>query len=268
MAHARKRLGQHFLHDPAVIARIVRTIDPRAGDHLVEVGPGRGALTRRLLAGELATLDAVEIDRGLAARLREDLARDPRFQLHEMDALELDLTALAARRGGLLRLVGNLPYNISTPLLFHFLECSAAIENMHIMLQREVAARIAAQPGTGDYGRLTVMLAPRVHAERLFDVGPGAFQPPPKVWSSVIRLTVLREPPFAPSPAYGPLVAAAFSHRRKTLRNGLKGWLDSREIESCGVDPAARPETLSARAFNDLARAFERASHGREPAGR
>ncbi|MGH8227954.1 MAG: 16S rRNA (adenine(1518)-N(6)/adenine(1519)-N(6))-dimethyltransferase RsmA, partial [Steroidobacteraceae bacterium] len=193
MTRARRRFGQHFLHDPAVIARIASAIAPQAGDHVLEIGPGRGALTRRLLDSDLATLDAVEIDRDLAAALRAELAGDPRFCLHERDALELGLAGLAERHGGRLRVAGNLPYNLSTPLLFHLLESSAVIEDIVVMLQREVVARITAKPGTGEYGRLTVMLAPRVRAERLFDVGPGAFQPPPKVWSSVARLEVLQE---------------------------------------------------------------------------
>jgi 16S rRNA (adenine1518-N6/adenine1519-N6)-dimethyltransferase len=257
VARVRKRFGQHFLHDPAVIERIARAIAPRAADHLLEIGPGRGALTRKLLADELATLDAIEIDRELAATLRTELAGDSRFHLHEMDALDLDLEGLAGERGGRIRLFGNLPYNISTPLLFHFLDAVGCIEDMHFMLQREVAARIVAQPGAADYGRLTVMLAPRVRAERLFDVGPGAFQPAPKVWSSMLRLSVLREPPFLLSSAYAQIVAAAFAHRRKTLRNALKGWLTSVEIAACGIDPGARAETLAPRLFNELARRAE-----------
>jgi 16S rRNA (adenine1518-N6/adenine1519-N6)-dimethyltransferase len=250
---ARKRFGQHFLHDPAVISRILGALAPRAEDHIVEIGPGRGALTRGLLAGPLATFDAIEIDRDLAAELRTALASDPRAALHESDALEFDFAALAARRGGRLRLVGNLPYNISTPLLFHLLEQAEAVEDLHVMLQREVVARIAARPGTAEYGRLTVMLAPRVRAERLFDIGPGAFQPPPRVWSSIVRLSVLREPAFAVSASYGRVVAAAFSQRRKTLRNALKGLVTAEQIEACGVDPGARPETIAPALFNALA---------------
>jgi 16S rRNA (adenine1518-N6/adenine1519-N6)-dimethyltransferase len=265
VARVRKRFGQHFLHDPAVIERIVRAIGPRSGDHLVEIGPGRGALTRRMLSGELASLDAVEIDRDLAERLGAELAHDTRLHLHRTDALQLDLAALATLRGGRVRLVGNLPYNVSTPLLFHFLEGAGSIEDMLFMLQREVVARITAQPDTADYGRLTVMLAPRVRSERLFDVGPGAFQPAPKVWSSVVRLTVLREPPFVLSPAYAEVVASAFAHRRKTLRNALKRRLSSAEIETCGIDPGARPETLSPRSFSELARAIEKRSETTPP---
>ncbi len=255
MTLARKRFGQHFLHDPAVIDRIARAIAPRPTDHLVEIGPGRGALTRRLLGDRLATLDGVEIDRDLAAALGAELAGDPRFTLHVQDALELDLEALSRLRGGRLRLAGNLPYNLSTPLLFRFLDSRRSVEDLHVMLQREVVARIAAQPGTAQYGRLTVMLAPYVRAERLFDVGPGAFHPPPQVWSSVVRLDVLEEPAFPVAQHYARIVATAFAHRRKTLRNGLRGLLEPEQIEACGLDPGARPETLTPRAFNDLAAA-------------
>jgi 16S rRNA (adenine1518-N6/adenine1519-N6)-dimethyltransferase len=153
--------------------------------------------------------------------------------------------------------VGNLPYNISTPLLFHLLQHAAAIEDLHIMLQREVIARMAAQPDEDDYGRLTIMLAPLVTIERLFDVGPGAFAPAPRVWSAVACLTVRPEPLFAVSPHFAKVVAAAFSHRRKTLRNSLRGLVSLEQIESCGLDPGARPETFAPQAFNDLARTLD-----------
>lgn len=250
---ARKRFGQHFLHDPGVLDRIASAIGPRASDALVEIGPGRGALTRVLLDAGCKSLDAIEIDRDLVPMLRAELADEPRFTVHEADALDFDFTALARERGARLRVVGNLPYNISTPLLFHLLKHLSAIEDLHVMLQREVVSRIAAPPGSADYGRLTVMLAPWLEAEALFDVGPGAFQPPPKVWSAVARLTVRREPAFAVSPRFAAVVAAAFSHRRKTLRNALKGIVSGEQMESCGVDPNTRPETVSPEAFNRLA---------------
>jgi 16S rRNA (adenine1518-N6/adenine1519-N6)-dimethyltransferase len=263
---ARKRFGQHFLHDPAVLARLTRAIGPREGARIVEIGPGRGALTRKLLETPLATLDAVEIDRDLAARLRADLLPEPRLTLHEADALEFDFEELARTRGGRLRIVGNLPYNISTPLLFHLLESAQALEDLHVTLQREVVARIAARPGTREYGRLTVMLAPWVRAERLFDIGPGAFQPPPRVWSAVVRLEVRREPAFTVSPRFAAVVAAAFAHRRKTLRNALQGHVTAAQIQACGLDPGARPETLDAAAFNELARLAAGAEPSRTPA--
>ncbi len=254
----RRRFGQHFLHDPAAIARIVAALEPRAGDHLVEIGPGRGALTRALLACEDSTLDAIEIDRDLAAGLAGSFGASPRQALHVADALDFDFRGLAAQRGGRLRIVGNLPYNISTPLLFHLLAQAAAIVDLHVMLQREVVARIAARPGTRDYGRLTLMLAPWMRSERLFDLGPGAFQPAPRVWSAVVRLTVLPVPRFVPAAHYAALVQAAFAHRRKTLRNALIRLLDRETIAACGIDPQARPETLTPEQFNLLALALDR----------
>jgi 16S rRNA (adenine1518-N6/adenine1519-N6)-dimethyltransferase len=258
-APRRKRFGQHFLHDPAVIERILGALAARAGEHLVEIGPGRGALTRRLLALADVTLDAIEIDRDLAAALAPAFAARARAALHVADALAFDFAALARARGGPLRLIGNLPYNISTPLLFHLLARPAALCDLHLMLQREVVARLAAAPGGADYGRLTVMLAPYCTVERLFDVGPGAFQPPPKVWSALARLTVRAVPLFPVSAHYAPVVAAAFSQRRKTLRNALARLLSRAEISACGIDPAARPETLAPRDFNNLAQALDRA---------
>ena len=256
-APRRKRFGQHFLHDPTVLENIVAAISPQSSDRVVEIGPGRGALTRLLLEAGGGALDAIEIDRDLAALLRTELHAYPRFVLHEVDALEFDFTRLARERGGRLRIVGNLPYNISTPLLFHLLDHAAAIEDLHIMLQREVIARMAAQPDEDDYGRLTIMLAPLVTIEWLFDVGPGAFKPPPRVWSAVARLTVRPEPLFVVSPHFAKVVASAFSHRRKTLRNSLRGLVSLEQIESCGLDPGARPETFAPQAFNDLARTLD-----------
>ncbi|HYK99581.1 MAG TPA: 16S rRNA (adenine(1518)-N(6)/adenine(1519)-N(6))-dimethyltransferase RsmA [Steroidobacteraceae bacterium] len=254
----RKRFGQHFLHERGAIERIVAALAPRAGDHLVEIGPGRGALTRQLLACGGCTLDAIEIDRDLAAELGAAFAGDARHALHVADALEFDFTGLAALRGGRLRIVGNLPYNISTPLLFHLAAHAAALADAHVMLQREVVARLAARPGGGEYGRLTVMLAPRVDVARLFDLGPGAFQPPPRVWSAVARLTFLPEPRFAVARHYAELVQTAFAQRRKTLRNALARLMSGAEIAACGIDPGARPETLAPQEFNTLALALDR----------
>jgi 16S rRNA (adenine1518-N6/adenine1519-N6)-dimethyltransferase len=259
MQRARKRFGQHFLHDPGVIARILTALQAQPGEHLVEIGPGRGALTRELLRRTDCTLDAIEIDRDLAAGLRGEFMHAPHCELHEADALEFDFAALAAKRGGRLRIIGNLPYNISTPLLFHLLDQAAAVTDLLIMLQREVVTRLAAQPGTRDYGRLTVMLAPHLAVTKLFDVGPGAFQPPPRVWSAVVRLALRPQPLFNVSPHYAAVVAAAFAHRRKTLRNALAQLLSREQISACGIDPGARPETLGAEAFNTLAQALDRA---------
>jgi 16S rRNA (adenine1518-N6/adenine1519-N6)-dimethyltransferase len=237
----------------------VAAIAPRAGDHIVEIGPGYGALTRRLLACPDITLDAIEIDRDLGQRLLPEFGAAARCQLHQADALEFDFAALARSRGGRLRLIGNLPYNISTPLLFHLLGQAGAICDLHVMLQREVVERMAAPPATGDYGRLTIMLAPYVEVQSLFEVGPGAFRPPPRVWSAVARLTVRARPLFAVSPHYAALVAAAFTQRRKTLRNALSAFLSRDQISACGIDPGARPETLTPADFNTLAQALDRA---------
>lgn len=253
---ARRRFAQHFLHDPAIIRRIVQALVPRSSGHWLEIGPGRGALTAPLLEAAGA-LDVIEIDRDLAAALSERFAQRQGFVLHVADALDFDFTALARARGGRLRIVGNLPYNISTPLLFHLLKSAAVIDDMHVMLQREVVERLVAQPGGGDYGRLTVMLAPWVQIERLFDIGPGAFQPPPRVWSAMVRLTVRATPAFSVSPHYAAVVAAAFGQRRKTLRNALKGVVSAAAIEACRLDGGVRAETLAPEAFNILARTLD-----------
>ena len=252
-ARPRKRFGQHFLHDPAVIERIAAAIAPASGEALVEIGPGRGALTRRLLESDCGSLDAIEIDRDLAALLRTELGGDARLEVRTADALRFDFGALARQRGQALRIVGNLPYNISTPLLFHLLGTVRDIRDLHVMLQREVIDRMAARPGDKDYGRLTVMICPWVEVERLFEVGPGAFHPPPQVWSAVARLKVRAVPAFPVNPAFRAVVAAAFAHRRKTLRNALRGLATAEQIASCGVDPAARPETVAADRFNAIA---------------
>src|SRR3990167_7500188 len=190
----RKRFGQHFLHDRGVISRIVAALAPQAGDHVVEIGPGTGALTRELLA-RMTHLDAVELDRDLLARLEAEFPRD-RLILHNADALKFDFCKIASG-GGKLRVIGNLPYNISTPLLFHLLDQAGCIEDMLFMLQKEVVDRMCAAPGGKDYGRLSVMIQYRCRVEKLFDVAPGAFTPPPKVDSAVVRLLPLATPPVA-----------------------------------------------------------------------
>jgi len=252
MILARKRFGQHFLHDRSVLDRIVESMAPQPDQALLEIGPGRGALTERLLSRS-RTLDAIEIDRDLAALLRERFGAAPGFELHVCDALEFDLAQLAGRRAQRLRVIGNLPYNISTPLLFHVAAAHEYIDDLHVMLQKEVIDRIVAAPGSSDYGRLTVMLAPWFEAHRLFDVGPGAFTPAPRVWSAVARLRVRREPAFAVPHAYARTVSAAFSQRRKTLRNALRSLLDIQAIIDAGIDPGVRPETLAPAQFAALA---------------
>ena len=249
----RKRFGQHFLHDPSVIRRIVDAVAPSRAERVVEVGPGRGALTWNLLerAGQL---DVIEIDRDLAHSLAADPRAQGRLRVHLENVLDTDFVRLRAG-GPPLRIVGNLPYNISTPLLFHLLKQRGAIADMHFMLQREVVDRMAAAPGGKDYGRLTVMLAAYAEVQSLFEVGPGAFHPKPKVWSAIVRMRPSAEPRFdiGEDGALRTLVTAAFSHRRKTLRNGLKGLLGAEDIEACGIDPQLRPETLSPAQFGLLA---------------
>jgi 16S rRNA (adenine1518-N6/adenine1519-N6)-dimethyltransferase len=249
---AKKRLGQHFLHDPAVLRRLVDAIAPAPADRMVEIGPGPGALTR-LLVERLERLDAVEIDRELAASLPERVAHPERLVVHTADALDFDFGALAAGPKSL-RVVGNLPYNVSTPLLFHLLEFRDAICDLHVMLQREVVDRMTARPGGKEYGRLTVMLAAAARCEALFDVGPGAFTPPPRVWSTVVRITP-RAPDFviADRARFAALVAHLFSMRRKTLGRSLKGRASAERIAALGIDPTARPETLAPGDFAKLA---------------
>jgi 16S rRNA (adenine1518-N6/adenine1519-N6)-dimethyltransferase len=245
----RKRFGQHFLADRHYAARIVDAVDPAPGDNLVEIGPGLGALTDALIerAGRIA---AIEIDRDLAARLRERFAAD-RLALHEADALAFDFASLGAG----LRVVGNLPYNISTPLLFHLAAYETRLRDIHVMLQREVVARMTALPDTADYGRLSVMLQARFRVSRLFTVPAGAFRPAPKVESAVARLLPLGadRPAIADEALFARIVAAAFGQRRKTLRNALSALCDEAALRSSGIDPGARGETLSVADFVRLA---------------
>ena len=266
MIRARKRFGQHFLHDPAIISRIVAAVDLRPDDAAVEIGPGQGALTAALLP-LLRRLDAIEIDRDLISALRARFSQQPGLRLHEGDALAFDWAELARERGARLRLLGNLPYNISTPLLFRVLESSAAISDMHFMLQREVVDRILAAPDTAAYGRLTVMLAPRLERARVLDLGAGAFKPAPKVASSVVRLRVIDSPPpWSQLPEYAAIVAAGFGQRRKMLRNALERYLTAGQIHGVGVDPGARAEQLTPEQFGRLAAAAAAATATLAPA--
>ena len=254
----RKRFGQHFLHDRGVIRRIIDAIAPADGDRVVEIGPGRGALTWDLLQ-RAHGLDVIEIDRDLAQSLKDDPRSAQGLKVHVEDALHTDFVRLRAQ-GAALRIVGNLPYNISTPLLFRLLAQRGAIADMHFMLQKEVVDRMTAEPSNKTYGRLTVMLAAVAEVEKLFDVGPGAFQPKPKVWSAIVRLRPTLEPRFASGEdgVLRMLVTAAFSHRRKILSNGLKGFLTPEEIESCGIDSQLRPEALTPPQFGLLAAHYSR----------
>jgi 16S rRNA (adenine1518-N6/adenine1519-N6)-dimethyltransferase len=242
---ARKRFGQNFLADPRYVARIVEAVDPRTGDNIVEIGPGLAALTEGLVMGA-GRVTAIEIDRDLAARLREQFT-PAHLVLHEADALEFDLRSL----GKDLRIVGNLPYNISSPLLFRIAGVADIVRDVHVMLQKEVVARMTARPGTADYGRLTVMLHATFRIERLFLVPAGAFRPAPKVESAVARLVPLRdEAPAVADPAlFSRVVAAAFMQRRKTLRNALSSLADASAFDASGIDPQSRGETLSVDDF-------------------
>ena len=224
----RKRFGQHFLHDPRVLSRIVEAVAPSRKDFLVEIGPGEGALTRPLLQ-KVAHIEVIEIDRDLAAGLRglEGVT------VHEADALEFDYAAFPAG----VRLVGNLPYNISTPLLFRLARFAGRVRDMHFMLQLEVVERMVAAPSTPEYGRLSVALQARFRMEKLFKVSKGAFRPPPKVESAVVRLEPLAEPLWIDDD----LLRQAFSARRKQLRNALPGV----DFARAGIDPKLRPENLS-----------------------
>jgi 16S rRNA (adenine1518-N6/adenine1519-N6)-dimethyltransferase len=246
---AKKRFGQNFLHDAAVIERIVRAIDPQPGETLVEIGPGLGALTRPLLA-RAGTLTVIEIDRDLVPGLA---ALGPGLRVIQADALTIDYGALATP-GARLRLAGNLPYNISTPLLFQVLAHADHVHDMHFMLQKEVVDRMGAGPGDEAYGRLSVSLAARAEVTPLFDVGPGAFRPAPQVWSAIVRLRP-RPPAFEVRDwtAFDRVVAAAFGQRRKTLANSLRGVLDAGTIAAAGIDPGLRAERLSAADFARLA---------------
>lgn len=248
---ARKRFGQNFLADRSVVQRIVDAIAPRPGQVIVEIGPGQSALTGPLAVSG-AELHLLEIDRDLAAALRRQFEGCPNVSLHLGDALQVDFAALCGGRP--FRLVGNLPYNISTPLLFHALQWSSLIGDMHFMLQQEVVDRMAAGPGGKARGRLSVMCQYHCEVTPLFSVPPEAFRPVPKVNSTLVRLVPHPRPPVRVlDPArFERLVAQAFSMRRKTLRNSLRGLLDAEQIAAAGIDPGLRAETLSLEQFAAL----------------
>ena len=253
MIRARKRFGQHFLHDPGVIARIVAAIDPKPGERIVEIGPGLGALSRPLLE-RCGRLEAIEIDRDVIPELQRHCAGAGELVVHQGDVLEMDIAALHGG-GPRLRLCGNLPYNISTPLLFHLLASRPVIADMHFMLQKEVVERMVAGPGGKIYGRLTVMLAAACSAQLLFRVGSGAFRPAPAVDSAVVRLVPHAAEPFPlPDAArFARVVAAAFSMRRKTLRNSLRGLVAEDAFGAAGIDAGRGPESLVPAEFDNLA---------------
>ncbi len=239
---ARKRFGQHFLTDPGVIDEIIRSIHATKDDIVVEIGPGQGAITESL-AANAGHLHAIELDRDLVARLRRRYDGSASVTIHEADALSFDFSTL----GGKLRIVGNLPYNISTPLLFHLLQYRDRILDMHFMLQKEVVDRMAAGPGSKAYGRLSIMLGCHLRVESLFDVEPTAFDPPPKVMSAMVRLDPLAPDTFdiRNEASLSRLVTKAFMQRRKTIRNSLRKDVEPADLEAVGIDPGSRPEQVS-----------------------
>lgn len=252
---ARKRFGQNFLHDVHWIARIARAVDAKPGERIIEIGPGQAALTRELV-GAAGCVSAVEIDRDLAAWLKTQFS-ETELSLIEADALTLDWAALG--KAAPMRVVGNLPYNISSPLLFKLMEAADHVIDQHFMLQREVVDRMVAQPGSKTYGRLSVMLQWRYRMTKLFDVPPGAFNPPPKVVSSIVRMIPKPATEVAPVDfaLFSSVVAQAFGQRRKTLRNALSALMTAEDIAASDVDPAARAESLDLTAFIRLTQRAE-----------
>lgn len=257
MSHKpRKRFGQNFLHDKMVIQRIVNSINPRQGEHIVEIGPGEGALTELVLE-KIGTMDIVELDRDLIPLLKIRFVIHDGLNIHQADALKFNFCQLQ-KDDKKLRVIGNLPYNISTPLLFKLFEQSHCIKDMHFMLQKEVVDRIVAKPGDSAYGRLSIMLQYFCHPEYVFTVKPGAFRPAPKVDSAIVRLVPHDKPPVNINnfDEFSKLVNFSFTQRRKTLRNILKGKLDVEQIEALNIEPTIRPERLSLEDFTKLANAI------------
>ena len=255
---ARKRFGQNFLRDSGIIDRIIRAIRPQPGQALIEIGPGQGALTTHLVASG-ADLTLVELDRDLIPILEGQFSNSPNVNLIQADALKTDFSAFYPDRR--LRVVGNLPYNISTPLIFHLLAQHERVQDMHFMLQKEVVDRLAAAPNTKAYGRLSVMTLYYCRVEALFEVPPEAFTPRPKVTSAVVKLTPYEQLPFPAQDAtlLQRMVRDAFNQRRKTLRNALKALATPEQIVAAGIDPTARAETLALQDFVTLANSLPRA---------
>lgn len=271
----KKRFGQNFLTDQNVLHEIIRAIAPQADDLMVEIGPGQGAMTKLLLE-QLKHLQVVELDRDLVVLLKKQFSAD-KLQIHSGDALQFDFASIAraaaneqdaagsaegsgkdtgnARR---LRVVGNLPYNISSPLLFHLADCADVVIDQHFMLQKEVVERMVAEPGSRDYGRLSVMLQWRYRMSLLFIVPPEAFDPPPKVESAIVRMVPIEQPLACRADLLGQVVTKGFSQRRKVIRNCLAGMFDESELREAGIDPQLRPEAIPLENYVALARMLER----------
>lgn len=251
--HARKRFGQNFLIDENIIEHIVSVIAAQADDHIVEIGPGLGALTQEILA-QTGKIDVIELDRDVIPKLEHNCKGLGELNIHQADVLQFDFNQLVDSEKKL-RIVGNLPYNISTPLLFHLLDYKSLIQDMFFMLQKEVVDRICADVGASDYGRLTVMLQYHMQTNHLFDVPPESFKPAPKVNSAIINLMPYTQPPYQANnyEVFAKLVHHAFSHRRKTIKNNLKDVCDNSILELLNISPQARPQELSVQNYVDLA---------------
>jgi len=252
---ARKRFGQNFLSDPGIIQRIVQSINPQAGQRIIEIGPGLGALTCPIL--KLVTeMDVIELDRDIVPKLQLncglDAVQNNQLRIHNVDVLQFDFAELNYVEP--LRIIGNLPYNISTPIIFHLVEYSDIIQDMYFMLQKEVVQRLAAKPDTSNYSRLSVMAQYYFQVDALFLVPPESFDPMPKVESAIVRLVPHKNKPVAVADekAFAKLVTQAFSQRRKTLRNVLKGSCTAAQLESVGIDPSSRAQSLNLQQFADI----------------
>ncbi|HEX2605151.1 MAG TPA: 16S rRNA (adenine(1518)-N(6)/adenine(1519)-N(6))-dimethyltransferase RsmA [Oxalicibacterium sp.] len=247
----RKRFGQNFLTDDVVLHEIIRAIDPQPDDTMVEIGPGLAAMTS-LLVDEVAQLHVVELDRDLVERLKKRFSAE-RLTVHSADALQFDFTTIPVAQGRKLRVVGNLPYNISSPLLFHLAEIAPKVQDQHFMLQKEVVERMVAEPGSKTYGRLSVMLQWRYHMELLFVVPPQAFDPPPQVDSAIVRMIPLTHPLPCDGKKLEQVVQKAFSQRRKVIRNCLAGMFGEGDLVDVGIDPQLRPEAIALEHYVALA---------------
>lgn len=247
----RKRFGQNFLTDDVVLYNIIRAIDPKPDDTMVEIGPGLAAMTS-LLVDEVAQLHVVELDRDLVERLKKKF--DPsRLVVHSADALQFDFKTIPVPAERKLRVVGNLPYNISSPLLFHLADIAALVQDQHFMLQKEVVERMVAEPGSKTYGRLSVMLQWRYHMELMFVVPPDAFDPPPRVDSAIVRMMPIAQPLHCDAGKLEQVVQKAFSQRRKVIRNCLSGMFEESDLIEVGIDPQLRPEAIALEHYVALA---------------